>query len=410
MKKTSLLPLIVFCIFFLAYTIHFVLVVNNEMGRLENNSFIKSAQRMMDDKAPSAVKKPAPVVQRKTPPPVREKKVEVVEVKEVPTEEDKKLPPPQEKLVRYVNYTWLNVREQPTLASSVIEKLTRNDEVEVIELTTASWAKIVTPQKTEGYVARRYLSSRPVQEEKVASIVPEKTEAPPNEETVTNIPDLYTVPIISYHHITDTVGVYARNLTLPEKNFIAQLDWLIANDFETLDFRDLKAISEGKKKMTTKQVILTFDDGYDDAYTAAMHLNGKGLKGVFYIITENVGEDGYLDWRQIKKMNDWGMEIGSHGVTSANLAFTSDVFIQKELEDSKKKIEEEIGADVVSFSYPAGGYTNEVMADAKEAGYSFARSIRSGSQYLKNEFYQLPTLRVFPPAGARQFSAWLGGR
>ncbi|MDF2378794.1 MAG: polysaccharide deacetylase family protein [Candidatus Gracilibacteria bacterium] len=407
MKKTSLLPLVVFCIFFLAYTIHFVVVVNNEMGKIESHSFVKTAQRIGNGTTVSPTTTSSSnreIVNKK------ENKEVVIEVKEIDQEEEKKMPVKSaEKMIRYVNYTWLNVRENPTLASPVIEKLNRNDEVEVIELTTASWAKIVSPQNTEGFVARRYLSSRPVEEKKVATIVPEVETITKQEPIVAPI-DLYTVPIVSYHHISDKVGVYAKNLTLPDKNFIAQLDWLVGNDFETLDFRDLKAISEGKKAMTTKQVILTFDDGYDNAYIAAQYMNGKGLKGVFYIITDNIGKEGYLDWRQVKKMHDWGMEIGSHGVTSANLAYSSALYIDKELQESKEIIEAQIGSQVVSFAYPAGGYTLDAMIAAEKAGYSFARSIRSGSQYLKKEFFQLPTLRVFPPAGARQFGAWFGGR
>ena len=102
------------------------------------------------------------------------------------------------------------------------------------------------------------------------------------------------------------------------------------------------------------------------------------------------------------------MEIGSHGVTSANLRASSDFYITDELERSKSIIEEQLGETIVSLSYPAGSYDSKVMKAAEEAGYSFARSIDSGSRYVEKDFYKLPTLRVFPPAGANQFRVWLG--
>jgi peptidoglycan/xylan/chitin deacetylase (PgdA/CDA1 family) len=409
MNKKTIIPLVMFATVFLIYSIYFVKVVNQQR-RLEDDSIAKSVIRVMSHQERTTEMKEQQEQMKN-----QIKQQKVTTPPESVTSDPKKLPTvANEELVRYVNYTWLNVRSEPTLASPVVSRLDRNDRVFVTELTTASWAKIRSEDGTEGFVARRYLSTRPLEVE--TAKVPEVAEsvstvpvsAPVSQDPVVGVPELYTIPIISYHHITDKVGIYAQNLVLPERNFIAQLDWLVANGFETLTFADLKLIKEGKKSMTDKQVILTFDDGYDDAYLAAQHLNGKGLKGVFFVISDSVGSTGYLDWRQVKKMTEWGMEIGSHGKSSANLLTAGAFGLQQELEESKKTIEAQIGKPVISYAYPDGGYTEAVMVEVQEAGYSFARSTRSGSQYIQREFYQLPMLRVFPTAGAKQFSAWLG--
>jgi peptidoglycan/xylan/chitin deacetylase (PgdA/CDA1 family) len=218
---------------------------------------------------------------------------------------------------------------------------------------------------------------------------------------------IFDIPVITYHHISDNVDNFSRNLVLPEINFNAQLDYLVSNNFKTYTFYDLKAIQAGQKKADENAVILTFNGGYDNAYVAAQHLNGKGMKGVFYITTDKVGQEGFLDWRQIKKMRSWGMEIGSQGVNGANLATSTDFYITDEVTRSKEIIEKELGEKIISFAY-AAGYTKNVMDKVEAAGYLFARSIDSGSRYSNKQLYQIPTLRVFFPAGANQFRAWLG--
>jgi len=396
MKKANLIPLALFCVVFLAYSVYFVKVINTT-DRLEPNSIAKNVKRVIDQKNLEAeLKKEDGIVLK----------------------EESLL---REPLTRYVNYTWLNVRKDPSLASAVIEKIVKNDQVQVLGYPSSSWAYIRTNAGTKGYVARRYLSDKPLaQEIPVATTpAPEIPKAPvvttPPVATTTpaapqpeNASVIYDIPVITYHHISDEVENYSRNLVLPEINFNAQLDYLIAQGFKTYTFQDLKQVTDGKNSPDPKAVILTFNGGYDNAYIAAQHLNGKGLKGVFFITTDKVGTEGYLDWRQVKKMRSWGMEIGSQGVNGANLLSATEFYIEDEITRSKEIIEEQLGEPIISFAYAYGGY-NKVIADAvKEAGYLFARASDSGSRYSNKQLYWIPTLRVFFPAGANQFRAWLG--
>ena len=347
-------------------------------------------------------------------------------------------------LQRFVNYSWLNVRNKPSLSSDIIKRLPQNEEVSVLGYPTSSWAYVQSADGQKGYVSRRYLSMKPQSRLNIAQNpdadapsvsfgdtepIEEAVEATPEERVVevadtpesndlpeTNtisqgmydVPEIFEVPIITYHHISDNVDQYPANLVLPEINFLAQLDWLVENGFQTLTFYQLRDIRDGKMRMPEKAVILTFDDGYADQYLVSQHLNGKGLKGVFNITTDNIGTEGFLDWRQVKKMRGWGMEIASKGVSGANLAATGDFYVQDELERSKQIIEEQLGESIISFAYPEGAYNADVIEAAKAAGYEFARSTASGSRYKAEQFYSLPNLRVFNPAGRRQFEVWLG--
>jgi len=400
MKKANLVPLALFCVVFLAYSIYFVKVINTSQ-RLEPNSIAKTVQRAVEQ---SQLEKSL------------EKNGSMVLKSETLLKEP---------LTRYVNYTWLNVRKDPSLASAVVEKVIKNDQVQVLGYPSSSWAYIRTTAGTKGYVARRYLSDKPLAQETPIASAPSTPTAPTAPTTpvaptaptapTTSVPTtapitapaIFDIPVITYHHISDNVQNFSRNLVLPEINFNAQLDYLVANGFKTYTFHDLKSIAAGKMKAEEKAVILTFNGGYDNAYIAAQHLNGKGLKGVFFVTTDKVGQEGFIDWRQVKKMRSWGMEIGSHGVNGANLAASTDFYINDELRRSKEIIEKELGEPIITFAYTAG-YTKNVMEKAQEAGYLFARSNDSGSRYSDKQLYQIPTLRVFFPAGANQFRAWLG--
>src|SRR5690606_17167543 len=308
MKKANLVPLALFCIVFLAYSIYFVKVINTT-HHLEPNSIAKTVKKVME-----------------------QKELEKEMSKEgVVLDEESML---REPISRYVNYTWLNVRKDPSLASTVVEKIVKNDEVQVLGCPSSRWALTRTKAGTNGYAARRYLSDKPAPEEPaLRAPVATETPKPVTTQTPTSVPAkptlvapsqtsepvIFDVPVITYHHISDETSRYSPSLVLPEINFNAQLDYLVGHGFKTYTFFDLKAVKEGQKKADEKAVILTFNGGYADAYIAAQHLNGKGLKGVFFITTDKVGTEGYLDWRQVKKMRSWGMEIGSQGVNGANL-------------------------------------------------------------------------------------------
>ena len=391
LKIKNAMPIILFCGIFMVYTIYFVKVINAPL-RLERNSFAKSilrSRQMEIQKPPMTMNAVLPKKPKATLPadraPVIKKEVDLG--------------------TEYVNFAWLNVRKEASLGSLVVAKIYLNDAVTIRAYPAPGWALIETKTKVKGYVATKYLTkTKPILRSTKSSFEGQAsnqpTSQPANQQTV------YQIPTITYHHISDNEK-YELNLNLAVANFLAQLDYLVANKVATLTFYDLEAIQKGQMVAPAKAIILTFDDGYDDAYQVAQHLNGKGLKGVFFAITGKVGTPGYLTWDQVKKMRSWGMEIGSHTVHHPDLVQSSIADVKRGLADSKKTLEEKLGERIVSFCYPASRYNSAVVAEVKNAGYLFARTEVPGRKYSEKNFLQLPTLRVFPPAGAKQFKVWL---
>src|SRR5580658_3012253 len=92
-------------------------------------------------------------------------------------------------------------------------------------------------------------------------------------------------------------------------------------------------------------VTLSWDDGHPLDMRIAQLMADCGLFATFYIPTSITRPK--LDNHQLIELSEMGMEIGSHGLTHSPLTSAPDV--QKELVESKDKLEQMIGKPVSSF-------------------------------------------------------------
>lgn len=204
-----------------------------------------------------------------------------------------------------------------------------------------------------------------------------------------------SVPILMYHYIRemppedDSIG---RGLTVTPANFDKQMGYLKSAGYEAIDFKQMR---DGT--LPSKPVIITFDDGYGDAYSVAMPtLRKYGYTGVFYIITQDVGKKSFLTWSQIKEMSDGGMTIGSHTISHPNLAEEGISLerVQRELIDSKKTIESYTGKIVNDFCYPSGKYNDIVEKATADAGYKTATTVHISTARNGSKWLEIPRLRI----------------
>jgi len=220
------------------------------------------------------------------------------------------------------------------------------------------------------------------------------------------------VPILMYHHIRnyndpkDTIGT---NLSVPIENFDAQIKYLKENGYSTITFADFVAFPG--KKLPEKPVIVTFDDGYDDAYTNAYRvLKNNGDVAVFYIISSFMGRDDIVTVSQIKEMSDNGMEIGSHTVDHPDLTTISATKLKSELTKSKTAIEAIIGKSVISFCYPSGKNNSLVDTATKDVGYTTATTTVSGVSTTSSDKFALPRIRITATDNLTTFANKLAGK
>jgi peptidoglycan/xylan/chitin deacetylase (PgdA/CDA1 family) len=136
-------------------------------------------------------------------------------------------------------------------------------------------------------------------------------------------------------------------------------------------------ISEYIEKQEGDWLILTFDDGsISDFEVGFPGLKNKGIKATFFITVENIGLSGYTTITHLREMAERGMEIGSHGLTHQYLLTMARNEASREIRESKDRLEQAIGKNVVSFA-PVGGHYRKWMEEvAYETGYrAFATMI-----------------------------------
>jgi peptidoglycan/xylan/chitin deacetylase (PgdA/CDA1 family) len=205
----------------------------------------------------------------------------------------------------------------------------------------------------------------------------------------------FRVPILMYHYIRelpnpkDRMGV---DLSVTPETFVRQLATLGQKGYQSITF-DLLANTGAA--LPNKSIILTFDDGYQDAYTQAFPaLLAHHMRGTFYIVTGFLGTPNYLTWNEVEKMKDAGMEIAAHTVTHADLSKLTSDQQEQEIKDSIQTLDEKLQIHVRSLAYPFGHYTNQTMRMTKAAGIAFATTTHGGIATDKVNPMALPRVRI----------------
>lgn len=177
------------------------------------------------------------------------------------------------------------------------------------------------------------------------------------------------VPILMYHHIQSYPGnnnPSSPSILVSPENFIAQLDWLVANNFQTINPSDLLT----QKKIAKKPIILTFDDGYQDAYDTTFPILKKyNFQATFYLIVNNIDKPGFLTQAQILEMKMAGMNFGAHSLSHPDLTKITEQKAEQEIYASKKILERIISAPVADFCYPGGAVNQDVENIVVNSGY-----------------------------------------
>jgi peptidoglycan/xylan/chitin deacetylase (PgdA/CDA1 family) len=105
-----------------------------------------------------------------------------------------------------------------------------------------------------------------------------------------------------------------------------------------------------------------------------------------------------LDWDEVREMRALGMTIGSHTYTHPNLPSAGIAAARQELQESKRRLEEQVDAPVTMFSYPNGGAERYLTAEVRQAvcdtGYTGATTSRNGFATAGSDPYALERVEV----------------
>jgi len=206
------------------------------------------------------------------------------------------------------------------------------------------------------------------------------------------------VPVLMYHRI-DTV-LSARDpitvgLTVMAPAFEAQLRFLRRHGFRSITLDDMWTHMVRHAPASGPEIVLTFDDGYEDNYTVAFPLLRRyRFTGTFFVVTSTVGTPDHLTVTQIKEMAAAGMAFGSHGQHHVDFSALPPSIARLELEHSKRFIGEWAGDSVTFFAYPSGRYSQSVERSLSDLGYRGAVTEIPGFVSAASRPYELERVRV----------------
>ncbi len=98
----------------------------------------------------------------------------------------------------------------------------------------------------------------------------------------------------------------------------------------------------------------------------------------------------YLNWNQIRKLKEEGVEIGAHSHTHAHMPDISIDEIKNEIEVSNKIFLKELGEIPTLFAYPYGETNNEIINLIKKYKFKVAFGQHSGVINETSNMYYLP--------------------
>jgi peptidoglycan/xylan/chitin deacetylase (PgdA/CDA1 family) len=209
-------------------------------------------------------------------------------------------------------------------------------------------------------------------------------------------PEWAGVPVLMYHKVdaevpADAVG---RDLTVAPESFEAQLRYLREHRIRTMTAAELvDELARGRRPRDA--VVLTFDDGYEDAATAALPLLEKyGARGTFYVSSGFVGTPRHLTWREMRALRDAGNEVACHGTFHLDLSTLDRAGQLAEAGGCMRRFAHYLGRAPSTYAYPAGKYDAVTLDLMRTLGLRAA--FREGGGWVRDLTapYALPRVRV----------------
>lgn len=201
---------------------------------------------------------------------------------------------------------------------------------------------------------------------------------------------------VMLHSISDPRSDDERSYYISPRQFHRLMRYFYAAGYKTATTAQWL-----KDDVLEKHVLLTFDDGYDDLYEELLPLVIEHrYTPVIFLVADRVGASNVWDQQsglrarnlltlaQIREMQKYGVEFGSHTMTHPWLPGVSDVKLHSEVHNSKRRLEDMLGVEIASLAYPFGGVDRRVRSAAADAGYKLAFTTEPGLNWWNDPLCQ----------------------
>ena len=191
--------------------------------------------------------------------------------------------------------------------------------------------------------------------------------------------------VLCYHATSET---WEHSLSVPPAMVARQLSGLLRA------FRPatLEEVLAGARR----SVHVTFDDAFRSIADVVPMLRELGVPATVFAcsgyadasrrlevpelgdeLRAHPAELATMGWDDLRQLAESGIEVGSHTVSHAHLVALPDDELERELRESRRRIEDELGAPCRYLAYPFGEVDGRVRAAAMAAGYRAAFAMRA---------------------------------
>jgi peptidoglycan/xylan/chitin deacetylase (PgdA/CDA1 family) len=199
--------------------------------------------------------------------------------------------------------------------------------------------------------------------------------------------------ILCYHAVGSALP---SGLSVPVETLDLQLSLLRQRGYLGLTFAEAER-RRLARTLHRRTAVVTFDDGFVSTLLAQPILEEAGFPATVFVPTHFIdtgkllsyadgnapGDRSYakerrpLTWEQLRRLRDAGWEVGSHTVNHPRLPELNDADLARELEVSRKTIEDRLGG-CETIAYPYGLADARVAAAAERAGYLAGCTLTAG--------------------------------
>ncbi|MCA1683423.1 MAG: polysaccharide deacetylase family protein, partial [Actinobacteria bacterium] len=148
-------------------------------------------------------------------------------------------------------------------------------------------------------------------------------------------------------------------------------------------------------RLPAHPVLITVDDGYiDDLVRILPVLRRNHMVATFFVITGRFHEPGFLTARQVRRIDQAGMDVGDHTRDHVDLTTVAPDMLRREVAGSRAVLQRVLGHPVYFFAYPFGKLDDSVAAAVGSAGFTMAYTTAYGTQESTSAPLRMPRLHV----------------
>ena len=186
--------------------------------------------------------------------------------------------------------------------------------------------------------------------------------------------------VLCYHAVSDT---WEHSLSVRPADFERQLRH-VGRLYRPVSAAELV---HGRGRL----LHVTFDDAFRSVDAALPALERLGVRATVFACTDLAGEGLPLavpelaadaaahpdelathPWERLRELAERGVEIGSHTCSHPHLPRLGDDELDRELRESRARLEDEVRRPCRFFAYPFGDEDGRVRAATRRAGYEAA--------------------------------------